>query len=200
LDFAEGRYVEPCRKAIEAAEQYADGEIDAEELAHFTDDPQFVYAAPEAFIAAVSVPLDPSAVVTAAADAATCEQEENAYRKAFPEEYPSFDKEKWRFATQGRLDSAESAEKQAQCRLLRDVIGNPFRPVQMDLAELSNHDDFIPKLARTMYEQRVFARLPVLADTLEDTGCDNADVVRHCRELSEHVRGCWVIDLLLGKE
>jgi hypothetical protein len=42
--------------------------------------------------------------------------------------------------------------------------------------------------------------MPILADALEDAGCDNADILQHCRGAGEHVRGCWVVDLVLGKE
>ena len=54
-------------------------------------------------------------------------------------------------------------------------------------------------LANLIYDERAFDRLPILADALEDAGCDDADILRHCREPGEHVRGCWVVDLLLGK-
>ena len=50
-----------------------------------------------------------------------------------------------------------------------------------------------------MYEDRAFDRLPLLADALEDAGCADADILVHCRNGGEHVRGCWVVDLLLGK-
>lgn len=43
-------------------------------------------------------------------------------------------------------------------------------------------------------------QLAILADALEDAGCDNADILDHCRSDGPHVRGCWVVDLLLGKE
>ena len=55
-------------------------------------------------------------------------------------------------------------------------------------------------MARTIYEQRSFADLPILADALEDAGCHNEDILGHCRQPGEHVRGCWVVDLVLGKE
>ena len=55
-------------------------------------------------------------------------------------------------------------------------------------------------LARGIYEERAFDRLPILADALEDAGCDSADLLAHCRGDGPHVRGCWVIDVLLGKE
>ena len=61
------------------------------------------------------------------------------------------------------------------------------------------NDGTLSKLAQGIYEGRAFDRLPILADALEDAGCDNADILAHCRNGGEHVRGCWVVDLLLGK-
>jgi hypothetical protein len=84
--------------------------------------------------------------------------------------------------------------------LLRDIFGNPFRPVPFDSGWLTWHDGTVPKLAQAIYDERAFDRLPILADALEDAGCSNADLLAHCRELGVHVRGCWVVDLLLGKE
>jgi hypothetical protein len=55
-------------------------------------------------------------------------------------------------------------------------------------------------LARTMYESRDFGAMPILADALQDAGCDNDDILTHCRGDGPHVRGCWVVDLVLGKE
>ena len=51
----------------------------------------------------------------------------------------------------------------------------------------------------TALEERAFDRLPILADALEDAGCDNADILNHCRSAGPHVRGCWVVDLVLGR-
>jgi hypothetical protein len=84
--------------------------------------------------------------------------------------------------------------------LLRDVFGNPFRIPFVDPAWLEWNDGTVPRLAQVIYDERAFDRMPALADALEDAGCDDADILRHCREPGEHVRGCWVIDLLLGKE
>ena len=81
--------------------------------------------------------------------------------------------------------------------LLRDIIGNPFRPVAVDPAWLTSD---VLLLARGIYEERAFDRMPILADALQDAGCDSADVLAHCRGANPpHVRGCWVVDLLLGK-
>jgi hypothetical protein len=93
----------------------------------------------------------------------------------------------------------ETASSHRQAALLREVFGNPFRPVTVAPAVLSWSAAAVPKLAQTIYQERAFDRLPVLADALEDAGCDSAEVLDHCRRPGEHVRGCWVVDLLQGK-
>jgi hypothetical protein len=97
-------------------------------------------------------------------------------------------------ATQGR--PLWQAEKDAQRDLLRDIFGNPFRPVAFDPAWRTST---AVALARQMYESRDFALMPILADALQDAGCENEDVLAHCRGTGPHVRGCWVVDLVLGK-
>jgi hypothetical protein len=72
--------------------------------------------------------------------------------------------------------------------LLRDIFGNPFRPVTLDPRWLSST---VLDLARTIYDERVFERLPILADALMDAGCDSEEVINHCRSEGSHVRGCW---------
>ncbi len=91
-------------------------------------------------------------------------------------------------------------EKLMQCALICDIFGNPFRPQPaIDSSWLSWNDGVIPKLAQVIYDDRAFDRLPILADALEEAGCTNTDILNHCRQPGEHVRGCWVVDLLLGK-
>jgi hypothetical protein len=80
---------------------------------------------------------------------------------------------------------------------IRDIFGNPFRPVALDPRWLTST---VLDLARTIYEERVFERLSILADALMDAGCDTGEIINHCRGPGPHVRGCWVVDLLLGKE
>jgi hypothetical protein len=80
---------------------------------------------------------------------------------------------------------------------IRDIVGNPFRPVAFDPAWRTEHTAGI---ASKMYEERDFAGMPILAHALEEAGCDNADILPHCREGGVHVRGCRVVDLVLGKE
>jgi hypothetical protein len=95
--------------------------------------------------------------------------------------------------------SSKAAEHAAQAALVRDILGNPFRPIRFDPAWLEWRVGGVGKLAQAIYDERRFADLPILADALEDAGCTNADILSHCRQPGEHVRGCWVIDLLLGK-
>jgi hypothetical protein len=81
--------------------------------------------------------------------------------------------------------------------LLREIIGNPFRPVTLDPAWLTST---VVALARGIYDERAFDRMPILADALQDAGCDSDDLLTHCRDPhQDHVRGCWVVDLVLGK-
>jgi hypothetical protein len=91
-------------------------------------------------------------------------------------------------------------ERREQADLLRDLCGNPFRPVSLDPAILKWKDSTIVRLAQGIYAERAFDRLPILADALEEAGCTNADILAHCRRPGAHVRGCWAVDLLLGKE
>ena len=81
--------------------------------------------------------------------------------------------------------------------ILRCSFGNPFRPVTADPRWLSST---AVTLARTIYEGRAFDRLPILADALEEAGCDVSALLDHCRGDGPHVRGCWVVDLLTGRE
>jgi hypothetical protein len=88
-------------------------------------------------------------------------------------------------------------EATAQCELLRDIFGNPFRPITVDPAWRTLK---VVNLAETIYDNRTFDRLPVLAAALEQAGCNHAEILGHCREPGPHVKGCWVVDLVLGKE
>jgi hypothetical protein len=95
------------------------------------------------------------------------------------------------------------AEADTHCRLLRDVFGNPFRPVCVDGCSLT---PAAAALAQTAYAERVLpegtldpACLAVLADALEEAGCTDPAILGHLRGPGPHVRGCWVVDLILGR-
>jgi hypothetical protein len=81
--------------------------------------------------------------------------------------------------------------------ILRDVFGNSFRPVTAESRWLT---PTVVSLARGVYEDRAYDRLPILADALEDAGCTDAGLLGHLRSPGPHVRGCWALDLILGKE
>ncbi len=90
------------------------------------------------------------------------------------------------------------AETKEQSLLLRDIIGNPFRKPPRVKPEWFS--ETVVALAAGIYSERAFDRMPILADALEDAGCDNNDILNHCRVEGPHARGCWVVDLILGKE
>lgn len=99
------------------------------------------------------------------------------------------------------------AESKHQLFLIREVFGNPFKPVTIEQAWRSWNDGTVVKLAQALYEEREIpsgyldvGRLAILADALEEAGCANDNILSHCRGPGPHVRGCWVVDLLLRKE
>lgn len=96
------------------------------------------------------------------------------------------------------LKAWDSICPQRQVHLLRDMFGNFFRPVSIDPDWLTPK---VSSIAQTIYDERRFGDMPVLlADALLAAGCTNEAILSHCRQPEEHFRGCWVIDLLLGKE
>ena len=82
------------------------------------------------------------------------------------------------------------------CEPLQCIMGNPFRAVSFDLKYRTST---VVALATTIYESKSFELMPVLADALSDAGCDDEQILGHCRGAGEHYRGCWVIDLVLQK-
>ena len=83
-----------------------------------------------------------------------------------------------------------------QSRLLRDIFGNPFRPMSFDASWLTPQ---LVVLAQAIYDERGFDRMPELAGALEAAGCNDTAILDHCRGPGPHVRGCWVLDLIRGK-
>jgi hypothetical protein len=93
--------------------------------------------------------------------------------------------------------SAEAAEHASQGGLLRDIFHGPCRPVHVR-SSWRDHPD-VARLSRVIYEDRAFDLMPILGDAIEAAGCDSADILSHCRAPGDHVRGCWVVDAILGK-
>ena len=130
--------------------------------------------------------------VVAGVDTAVCQLRPTDRRSGWWERLKSV----WRGPAPDRRLSTPADEHAAQAGLLRDIFGNPFRPVTRDQAWLTST---VVALARGMYDSRDFTSLPILADALMDAGCDSDDILGHCRSEGPHVRGCWVVDLVLGK-
>jgi hypothetical protein len=169
---------ERCRTAIEICEQYADGAASKTELL----DAEFAETA--AAFALNEHPWSPQLAGSIAKACAT----ENLWRAVYE------------VAGNMRLfvPEAEHAQKYLwQAAALRDIFGNPFRPVCFDVAWRTST---AVALACGMYEAREFSAMPILADALQDAGCARAEILDHCRGHGPHVRGCWVVDLVLGKE
>src|SRR5262249_42219255 len=95
------------------------------------------------------------------------------------------------------IEFSKPTADRVQLTFLRDIVGDPFHPVTFKLAWRTSN---VTALGQSIYDDRAFDRLPILADALEDAGCDNADILNHCRQPGVHVRGCWALDLILGKE
>jgi hypothetical protein len=93
--------------------------------------------------------------------------------------------------------TASEKERARQIPLVREIFGNPFHLVSIDTSWLTPD---VVRLAQDIYDERASSHLPKLADALEGAGCKNKDILQHCRQPGEHVRGCWVLDLILGKE
>jgi hypothetical protein len=181
---------EECRKAAQVAERYADRLADAEELrAAYT----------EAYFAGVAPDYANSVVVGELALYA--EQQLAGHTDPWESAFGSSDYVR---EAVGGAPGPDSQEREAQCHLLRDIFGPPlfhsvtFSPVW--------ETPQVVALAQAAYDNRALpagtldpARLAVLADALEDAGCDQADLLGHLRGAGPHVRGCWAVDLLLGK-
>jgi hypothetical protein len=96
--------------------------------------------------------------------------------------------------------AARDEHRRCQCGWFRDIIGNPFQRTRLEAAWLQWQEGAIAKMARSIYEERRFGDLPKLADALAEAGCTDQTILDHCRRPGEHVRGCWVVDLCIGRE
>lgn len=181
------------RNAVEVAERYADKAAAMTELT-------------EAQQAAYMVMTETAGVQSFAASAAASASAPVAGAAGWWVEEPENTRDaNWvaaliagrQTATVARL-LGNAGEVQRQCSSVRCIFGPlPYRPVVVGL-----HCRTAPvtTLAEVIYTDRAFDRLPILADALEDAGCHDAAILEHCRGGGEHARGCWVVDLLLGKE
>jgi hypothetical protein len=163
------------RAAVEIAERFADG-LTTEERREAAD-----FAGMEANNAWVGRPNNAGTLPASAAAAGTCAADAGVAAEV---------------AYGDVLFAIGDPERAIQAALLRDILGPPpFRAVPRG-AWLTPQ---AVELAQTMYDSRDFARMPDLAGLLEAAGCRDAEVLGHCRGQGPHVRGCWVVDLVLAK-
>ncbi len=191
------------RRAVEVAEDFADGHADLDQLRA-----AFEAAGGEAAVTGRFI-LGGDTAGSAAAQAARPPEKLAQY--VFSGHHLG-----WTFATAANAARYEAfrkatasgfrnlppnvkeQEEAAQADLLRELFGNPFRPATVAPAVLRWNDGTVVRLARAISDERAWDRMPVLADALEDAGCDNRDLLTHSRT-REHARGCFVLDCLLGK-
>jgi hypothetical protein len=198
---------ESSRQAVEVAERYANGLAGRDELdaAHATvSQPRCGYLSRPEVLLVSEAYTDAAMLWRLSSDVARCAAElfgtsgwyaceEAALRgdSSNPGGFPYHHKD--------RRDAylwATEVERDKQAQVLRDVFGNPFRPVTVESGWLT---PTVIALAQAIYQERQFGDLPRLADAMEVMGCRDADILAHCRQVGEHVRGCWAVDLLLGK-
>jgi hypothetical protein len=115
-----------------------------------------------------------------------------AARRAPPGEEADAARKAW-----AEAESVVQDHQRRQCELLRDIFGNPFRQVAFDPRWRSGNTI---ELGAAICKEKAFERMPILADALMDAGCDDAVILDHCRADTPHVRGCWVVDLVLARE
>jgi hypothetical protein len=208
--YARLRYLLPnplARDAVAVAERFAEGEAEADELQRADSllqaalDPlEGPWRASRGAQRAALLPTHEALalalqVTRSEAPKAACYASSNAYLAAAAIAHPGA------ATTDLRFSASQAAEERAQAGLLRCLFGPLlFRPVPLVQSWLSWNDGCIVKMANRIYEERAFDRLPVLADALEEAGCGNADILAHCRRPGPHVRGCWLLDLILAKE
>ncbi len=177
------------RSAVEVVERYAEGNAERSELDRAAEDARFAFELAQNGGVPFSSMVEPTAHSHAFAAL-------SVYDLAYPA--LSMSRQWMRGTTEAASCALGRASKSAeQVALVRDIFGNPFRPVTFSPSWRTSTP---VALAAQMYESRDFGAMPILADALQDAGCDNADVLGHCRGDSPHVRGCWVVDLVLGKE
>ncbi len=182
------------REAVEVAERFADASADVAELEAARD------AAWAAYQAVRSLP---NPAVYCAANIAV-EAAQVTFSQGFSQSIHGAGIAALAPASKGNADTQHAYDEQirvlersVQATFLRDILGNLFRPVTFSSVWRT---DTAVSLARQMYESRDFSAMPIVADALQDAGCDSADILDHCRRDGPHVRGCWVVDLVLGKE
>jgi hypothetical protein len=183
------------REIVEVAEKYVDGAADAQETSLLLKRFDEAYWRGELIAGAHYEAVRSVAQKGSGASLQAAAEAEDAVGSAAAREVD--DTEEWSAAKTAAWKGAEEAERHAQLRLLRDIMGNPFRTVVIQSGWLTSE---VVELAKSIYEQHTFDKMPELANALELAGCSDEEVLRHCRDQLPHARGCWVLDGILGKD
>ncbi len=207
-------YDRGSRKLVEVSEEYADGRGSSRKLNSAWEKADFAFQGihlsgggdvdqnPAQAVLGLGVDLDFNFAAEMAAATFGAVARGEAYERIW--QTPGKDHAA-RWAEDDAVRQAAGAEEeQTQANLLRDLFGDPFCPTSFDPAWRTSR---VVSLAQAAYEERLLPagtldtqRLAILSDALEDAGCDNADILSHLRGPGPHVRGCWVMDAILGKE
>jgi len=172
------------RKAVEVAERFADGHADSQQLE----------AARQRVEGMNYLPVPPADddtayAVTAAVDMAIGTTRRNAFDAAFDVLTTSFPL------------AGHASDPQAGETIVADLLCCVFGAYVHPPGNWKGWSSpAVLDIATAIYSERAFDRLPILADALEDVGCDHAGILNHCRQPGEHVRGCWALDLVLDKK
>jgi hypothetical protein len=183
------------RRAVELAESYADGLTSEGELVHAAENAR-----------SIAMVLHSSADDLWSSDLSTAAYAADAAMWAATRSVDQSDYASQTARSAGGEPYRGLPEPALQCALVRDIFGNPFRPVTVDPTWLTWNASTVPKMALSAYQEPSLPsghldaiRLAVLADALEEAGCTDAEILSHLRGPGPHVRGCWVVDLILGK-
>jgi len=196
--------LEECKAAVHLAERYADGLITRQELVRFRNQARWaMHRAPDSrsYAAAAAVQtlsLNPGTAARRTAELIRKQRgTQTAVPKAFRGRVLAFSEQAAAKAAWDKA-SANSERKEAaeQAVILRDIFGNPFRSLTIDSSFITAK---VARLAKVIYDERAFERLPELAHALKQAGCVEPDILGHCREPQEHFLGCWLVDKLNDK-
>jgi hypothetical protein len=187
------------RKALEIGEKYADGAVDDGHLqaamleANKTAAKEYA----KAEVKALAPGMEAARAVWSACD----KDGRQAVEFALEYSVKAVQAVRRKVAGKGQkgkeADAAAAEQRRRHCALLRDLFGNPFQSVKFSPHWRAAN---VVAVGNSIYKERAFDRLPILADALEEAGCSDAAVLEHCRGAGPHWRGCWVIDGVIGKE
>jgi hypothetical protein len=173
------------REAIEIAEGYADGRFERTVL-------DGIEKAINSSLGRISLQSEVAEyAITAVASAVSQDRVEEAAEAAAVSAGLA--------RTHCRWKEGKDEERKWQTGVLRDIIPTPFCPITINPTLLAKNNSGARKIAQSIYDDRAFDRMPILADALEEAGCTDAVILNHCRQPGEHFLGCWIVDSILGK-